>query len=109
MYKYMCYPNFEQIPFDYKCYRDYAVIKPSLQKKGAPIEPMDLLIVSISLTRQFTLITNNLKEFKRVHPVKSVKPRFTLLSVKYRKVRFEISIFPILFNRVNPVKYIYFI
>lgn len=58
--------NFEQIPFDNKCCRNYAEIRASLEKKGFPIGPNDLLIVSISLAHNMTLITNNVKEFKRV-------------------------------------------
>jgi len=58
--------HFEQIPFDDRCCRNYAEIRSSLQKKGAPIGPMDLLIASISLTHNLTLVTNNVKEFKRV-------------------------------------------
>ena len=58
--------NFEQIPFDNKCSRKYAEIRSSLQKKGIPIGPMDLLIASIALTNHLTLVTNNVKEFKRV-------------------------------------------
>ena len=58
--------HFEQIPFDDRCCRNYAEIRASLQKKGTPIGPMDLLIASISLTHNLTLVTNNVKEFKRV-------------------------------------------
>ena len=58
--------NFERIPFDNKCCRNYAEIRSYLQKKGAPIGPMDMLIASISLSHHLTLVTNNVKEFKRV-------------------------------------------
>ena len=58
--------NFEQIPFDSKCCRIYAEIRSSLEKKGTPIGPMDLLIASITLTHNLTLVTNNVNEFKRV-------------------------------------------
>ncbi len=58
--------NFEQIPFDSLCCQVYAEIRNSLEKKGTPIGPMDLLIASISLTHNMVLVTNNTKEFKRV-------------------------------------------
>lgn len=58
--------HFEQIPFDERCCRNYAEIRASLQKKGIPIGPMDMLIASISLTHNLILVTNNVKEFKRV-------------------------------------------
>ena len=58
--------NFAHIPFDSNCCKNYAEIRTSLEKKGLPIGPMDLLIASISLTHNLTLVTNNEKEFKRV-------------------------------------------
>ena len=58
--------NFEQIPFDSKCCKTYAEIRSSLQKKGTPIGPMDLLIASITLTHNMILVTNNVNEFTRV-------------------------------------------
>ena len=57
--------NFEQIPFDNLCCQNYAEIRNSLEKKGAPIGPMDLLTAAISLTHNMVLVTNNIKEFKR--------------------------------------------
>ncbi len=58
--------NFEQLPFDSQCCKNYAMIRSSLEKKGPSIGPMDLLIASITLTHNLTLVTNNVKEFKRV-------------------------------------------
>ena len=58
--------NFELLPFDGKCCRKYAKIRTSLEKSGSPIGPMDLLIASITLAHDLILVTNNLKEFKRI-------------------------------------------
>ena len=58
--------NFEIISFDANSCQVYARIRASLEKTGAPIGPMDLLIASISLANNFVLVTNNVKEFKRV-------------------------------------------
>ena len=58
--------TFEIIPFDEKCTKIYPKIRASLEKSGTPIGPMDLLIASISLANNFVLVTNNVKEFKRV-------------------------------------------
>jgi len=58
--------NFELIPFDEKCCQNYAKIRASLEKFGSPIGPMDLLIASITLAHNLILVTNNVKEFKRV-------------------------------------------
>jgi len=58
--------NFEIIPFDEKCCRNYAKIRSSLEKSGSPIGPMDLLISSITITHNLVLVTNNVSEFKRI-------------------------------------------
>jgi tRNA(fMet)-specific endonuclease VapC len=58
--------TFEIIPFDEKCTKINPKIRASLEKSGTPIGPMDLLIASISLANNFVLVTNNVKEFKRV-------------------------------------------
>lgn len=58
--------TFEILPFDEKSTKIYPKIRASLEKSGIPIGPMDLLIASISLANNFILVTNNVKEFKRV-------------------------------------------
>ena len=62
--------TFEIIPFDEAGSRTYAKIRASLEKKGSPIGPMDLLIASVSLTNNFILVTNNTKEFSRIRKLK---------------------------------------
>jgi tRNA(fMet)-specific endonuclease VapC len=58
--------HFERIPFDEKCCFHYAKIRTPLEKSGSPIGPMDLLIASTTLAHNLVLVTNNVKEFKRV-------------------------------------------
>ena len=58
--------NFELLPFDEKCCRNFAKIRASLEKSGSPIGPMDLLIASITLVHSLILVTNNVKEFRRI-------------------------------------------
>ena len=62
--------TFEIIPFDEKSCKIYARIRASLEKSGVPIGPMDLLIASISLANSFILVTNNIKEFRRIKGLK---------------------------------------
>ena len=62
--------TFEIIPFDEKSCKTYARIRVSLEKVGAPIGPMDLLIASIGITNNFVLVTNNIKDFKRIKGLK---------------------------------------
>jgi tRNA(fMet)-specific endonuclease VapC len=42
----------------------------SLETIGIPIGPMDLLIASISLSNNCILLSNNIKEFRRVKTLK---------------------------------------
>jgi tRNA(fMet)-specific endonuclease VapC len=58
--------TFEALPFDEKSCRFYARVRVSLERSGLPIGPMDLLIASISLANNCILVTNNVREFKRV-------------------------------------------
>jgi len=62
--------NFGIVPFDEKSCQTYAKIRASLEKSGVPIGPMDLLIASISLANNFILVTNNIKEFRRIKGLK---------------------------------------
>lgn len=62
--------TFQIIPFDAGCCNTYSKIRNSLEKSGTPIGPMDMLIASICLANNFTLVTNNTKEFKRVSGLK---------------------------------------
>ena len=62
--------TFEIVPFDEKSCEIYARIRASLEKSGIPIGPMDLLIASISLANNSTLVTNNIKEFSRIKGLK---------------------------------------
>lgn len=43
-----------------------AQIRQQLEKMGTPIGPYDILIGATALTLQSTLVTHNLKEFKRI-------------------------------------------
>jgi len=65
--------NFEIVSFDANSCQIYAMIRASLEKNGVPIGPMDLLIASISLSNNFILVTNNIKEFRRIKALKLEK------------------------------------
>lgn len=57
---------FNIIEFDIECALAYGKIRTELENKGQIIGCMDMLIASCSLAKDFTLITNNIKEFKRI-------------------------------------------
>jgi tRNA(fMet)-specific endonuclease VapC len=53
-------------PFDQTCADVAARVRLELKRKGTPIGPYDLLIAAHALHLDLTLVTNNIKEFKRV-------------------------------------------
>ena len=57
---------FESLPFDDQAAAHYAVIRSQLRREGRPIGANDLMIASIALVGEVTLVTRNLDEFARV-------------------------------------------
>ena len=53
-------------PFDDPAAEIYGQIRADLENKGTSIGPNDLLIAAIARARGATLVTHNVKEFKRV-------------------------------------------
>ena len=58
------------LPFDADDAMTYARIRAALERKGASIGPMDLLIASQAVARGLVLVTDNLREFRRVPGLK---------------------------------------
>lgn len=56
----------EIVPFDDQAAIHYGEIRTYLEKQGKSIGAMDMLIASHARSLALTLITNNLREFKRV-------------------------------------------
>ena len=54
------------LPFDDTAAVDYGIIRANLQKKGAVIGPLDMLIAAHAKSRNLTVVTNNKSEFERV-------------------------------------------
>lgn len=52
--------------FDEKAAKVYGGIRSMLEKTGNPIGSMDMLIGAHALSLNATLVTNNIKEFKRI-------------------------------------------
>jgi tRNA(fMet)-specific endonuclease VapC len=52
--------------FDDEASKVYATLRTQLERKGTPIGPLDTLIAAHALSLDVVLVTNNLKEFKRV-------------------------------------------
>jgi tRNA(fMet)-specific endonuclease VapC len=58
------------IPFDSLSSSIAASIRCKLEKKGEMIGPYDLLIASQAIANDYTLVTNNEREFKRIKDLK---------------------------------------
>ncbi len=58
--------RFQSLPFDDPCSLIYGRIRADLQRVGTPIGGNDLMIASIALANDLTLITHNTREFGRV-------------------------------------------
>lgn len=54
------------LPFDADCANAYGRIRAQLERKGTAIGPMDMLIAAQAMSAGLVLVTDNLREFKRV-------------------------------------------
>ena len=54
------------LPFDYQAAAHCGQLRAELVKKGKPIGPYDLMIAGHARSLGLILVTNNLREFKRV-------------------------------------------
>lgn len=62
--------NLRILPFCEEASHLFAENKSLLKKKGTPLADMDLMIASISLKNNMTLISNNFKHFERIKNLK---------------------------------------
>jgi tRNA(fMet)-specific endonuclease VapC len=58
--------QFETLDFDHADARQAGQIRAALHMAGTPIGPYDVLIAGQTLARDLTLVTHNLREYKRV-------------------------------------------
>ena len=54
------------LPFDNNAAAAYGMVRSQLESKGIPIGPLDGLIAAHALSLGITLVTNNMREFKRI-------------------------------------------
>lgn len=57
---------FVSLPFDDQCAEYYGIVRATLERAGTPIGGNDLLVASIALAHDCTLVTRNNSEFARV-------------------------------------------
>lgn len=61
---------FEILTYDENASKYYGKIRSQLEEQGNVIDPLDMLIAAHALSNKLILITNNVKEFKRVRSLK---------------------------------------
>jgi tRNA(fMet)-specific endonuclease VapC len=54
------------LPFDYTAASHSASVRAALESAGEPIGPVDILIAGTALAHNATLVTRNVREFRRV-------------------------------------------
>jgi tRNA(fMet)-specific endonuclease VapC len=58
------------VAFDDFCAHHYGDIAADLEKRGAPIDQLDVMIAAHAMALDITLVTNNAKHFRRVRGLK---------------------------------------
>ena len=58
--------DFQVVAYDDAAALHYGLVRASLEKKGRPIGPLDTLIAAHAVSLEMTLVTHNVKEFKRI-------------------------------------------
>jgi tRNA(fMet)-specific endonuclease VapC len=66
----MLLANIDILGFDVDAAVCYGKIRADLEKNGTPIDPLDMMIAGHARSLDYTLVTNNVKEFKRVSGLK---------------------------------------
>ena len=56
--------------FDSLAAESYGKVRADLEKRGTPIGPLDMMIAGHAKSLGYTIVTNNIKEFKRVKDLK---------------------------------------
>lgn len=64
------FKNISILPFCEKASAIFAENKAQLKSKGKPLDDLDLMIASICIKNDMTLVTNNIKHFSRLKALK---------------------------------------
>jgi tRNA(fMet)-specific endonuclease VapC len=59
-------PNLPVLPFDVAAARQYGEVRAELERRGTPVGDADLRIAAIALAHGLTLVTGNVRHFRRV-------------------------------------------
>lgn len=66
----MLLAGIEILDFDTNAADQYGKVRADLEKRGAPIGPLDIMIAGHALSADCTIVTNNVGEFSRVKGLK---------------------------------------
>ena len=58
------------LDYDLEAAKAYGSLRAALERKGTPIGPLDMQIAAHALAMDLILVTNNLREFKRIAGLK---------------------------------------
>lgn len=58
--------DIEILPFDISAAEGYGEIRTELERKGALIDPLDMMIAGHARSLGYTVVTNNIREFERI-------------------------------------------
>ncbi len=62
--------SLEIVPPDMKSARRFGMIKAQLERRGSRLDDSDLMIAACALTHNLTLVTNNIKHFRRIESLR---------------------------------------
>lgn len=62
--------NVSVLAFDERCANDFGRLAAELSGRGTPIGDFDVLIAAHAMAAEATLVTNNIKHFKRIRGLK---------------------------------------
>lgn len=64
---------FDIVPFDEAAAESYGSVRATLERNGTPIGPLDTLIAAHAVSLGATVVTSNLREFRRVPGLRAVR------------------------------------
>jgi len=60
------------LPYDEECAEKFGQVNGGLLQKGITVSPVDMLIASVALRHDYTLVTNNVADFSRIPDLRTV-------------------------------------
>ncbi|MGO8690696.1 MAG: type II toxin-antitoxin system VapC family toxin [Thermoguttaceae bacterium] len=58
--------DLEVLPFDDRCAKEFGRLRGVLRHKGVVVSPIDLMIASVALAHDLTLVTHNTADFRSI-------------------------------------------